>query len=121
MQKELQSLPSLVTHIVKGMQEVKGKEIVVLDLMNLNSRCTDYFVICEGDSTTQVSALADAIEAETEKGLSESALRKEGRQNAEWILLDYGNVLVHVFHKNKRQHYDVEGLWADADMIRIED
>ena len=113
--------PEIVNAIVHGIQEVKGKQIAVLDLTEINGRCCDYFVICQGDSTTQVGAIAKSVEEQTEEASLGSPWHVEGRANAEWVLLDYGNVVVHVFLKNKREHYDIEGLWADAKRTVIED
>jgi ribosome-associated protein len=100
---------------VKGMQEKKAKEIVCMDLRNVNNSVTDYFVICHGDSNTQVDAIADSVEAEIKKATGEKPWHREGFENAEWILLDYVNVVVHVFQKTQRDFYRLEALWADAE------
>lgn len=100
--------------IVSGIQEVKGKNISVLDLSKLENAICDYFVICNGDSSTQVESIARSVEKETKKILNEKPWHSEGVQNAEWILLDYVNVVVHIFHTEKRDFYNLEELWGDA-------
>ena len=99
-----------------GIQEKKGNEIVRLDLRNINSSVTDYFVICHADSTTQVKAIANSIEDEIFKALQQEPWRKEGLEYGEWILLDYINVVVHIFRTDKREFYGVEDLWGDAEI-----
>jgi ribosome-associated protein len=104
----------LVKTIVKGIQEKKGKNIIELDLRALQTRPTDVFIVCHGDSTTQVDAIYNSIEDEVKKELNEKPWHAEGQQNAEWILLDYINVVVHVFLKDRRDFYGIEDLWGDA-------
>ncbi len=104
----------LVVAIVEGIQEVKGNNIVILDLTEIPASVTDYFVICDGNSNTQVESIADKIEERTFEVLKQKAWKCEGRSTANWVILDYFNVVVHVFHKEKRELYDLEGLWADA-------
>lgn len=106
--------------IVHGMQEKKAKDIVSLDLRNISSSVSDYFVVCHADSTTQVKAIADSVEDEVYKAFGEEAWHKEGLQNAEWILLDFVSVVVHIFRTEKREHYGVEDLWGDADVVSYE-
>jgi ribosome-associated protein len=101
---------------IHGIQEKKGNDIVRLDLRNINSSVTDYFVICHADSTTQVKAIANSIEDEIFKALQQEPWRKEGLEYGEWILLDYINVVVHVFRTDKREYYGVEELWGDAEI-----
>jgi len=116
MQKEISKSTSLKLSeaIVLGMQENKAKDIVLLDLRNINNAVCDYFVICSGDSSTQISGICDAIAKFTSKKLSEKPWHVEGKQNSEWILLDYISVVAHVFYKENRESYDLEDLWADA-------
>lgn len=107
--------PALLTQLViHGMQEKKGNDIVRLDLRNINSSVSDYFVICHADSPTQMRAIADSIEVEVYKGLQQDPWRVEGYANGEWILLDYVDVVVHVFRTDKREYYGIEDLWGDA-------
>ncbi|MDB5005360.1 MAG: ribosome silencing factor RsfS [Mucilaginibacter sp.] len=101
---------------IHGIQEKKGNDIVRLDLRNLHSSVTDYFVICHADSATQVKAIANSIEEEVYKALKQDPWRKEGLEYGEWILLDYINVVIHVFRTDKREYYGVEELWGDAEI-----
>lgn len=100
--------------IIFGLQEKKGHDIVRLDLRNISSSVSDYFVICNADSSTQVRALADSVEKEVSKSLSTDPWKKEGYEHGEWILLDYIDVIVHIFKTEKRQYYGIEDLWGDA-------
>ena len=111
----------LVDSIVSGMQELKAHNIVCVDLKEIPNSVTDYFVICHGESNTQVDAIAKSIERTTSEQLQEKPFHKEGSDNSLWILLDYIHVMVHVFYKETRDHYDIEGLWADAKLTKIED
>ena len=111
----------LVDIIIDGMQEVKAHDIVCVDLQSIPNSITDYFVICHGDSTTQVESIAKSVEKETSEQLKEKPFHTEGMQNSMWVLLDYINIMVHIFYKDTRDHYDIEGLWADAKLIKIED
>jgi len=99
-----------------GIQEKKGNEIVRLDLRNINSSVSDYFVICHADSSTQVKAIANSIEEEIFKATQQEPWRKEGLEYGEWILLDYIDVVVHIFRTDKREFYGVEDLWGDAEI-----
>ncbi|WDF55286.1 ribosome silencing factor [Mucilaginibacter sp. KACC 22063] len=101
---------------IHGMQEKKGNEIVRLDLRNIFSSVSDYFVICHADSGTQVKAIADSVEDEIFKATQQNPWRKEGFENAEWIVLDYIDVVIHIFKTDKREFYGVEDLWGDAEI-----
>jgi ribosome-associated protein len=100
--------------IVEGMQENKAKDIVVLDLREVKNSVTDFFVICSGESNTQVDGINNSVNRHTRKVLKERPWRQEGKQNSEWILLDYVDVVAHIFYKDVRSFYDLEDLWADA-------
>lgn len=100
--------------IVHGMQEKKAGEIVKLDLAGIPNSITDYFIICHGNSRSQVEAIAESIQAEVKKAVGENPWHKEGYENAEWILLDYFDVVAHVFQPESRAFYQLEKLWADA-------
>ncbi len=102
--------------IIHGIQEKKGKDILSLNLQNIRSSVSDYFIICHADSSTQVKAIADSVEEEMYKALQEDPWHKEGTENAEWIILDYVSVVVHIFKTEKRNFYGVEDLWADAEI-----
>jgi ribosome-associated protein len=100
--------------IVEGMQENKAKDIVVLDLREIHNSVCDFFVICSGESSTQVDGISTSITRHTRKELKEKPWHIEGKTNSEWILLDYVSVVAHVFYKDARPFYDLEDLWADA-------
>jgi len=100
--------------IVEGMQENKAKDIVVLDLREIESAVCDFFVICTGDSSTQVDGISNSVVRFTRKALSEKPWAIEGQKNSEWILMDYVSVVAHVFYHETRSFYDLEELWSDA-------
>src|SRR5690606_31201561 len=100
--------------VVHGMQEKKGQEIVKLEMRDDSATKSDYFVICNADSTIQVMAIANRVEEEVYKALSQEPWRKEGHENGEWVLLDFVDVVVHIFKTEKRSHYRIEDLWGDA-------
>ena len=114
------SAKQLADSIVEGIQEKKGINIAILDLTKLDNTICQYFVICEGESTTQVDAIADGVEDYVRKKLGDKPSHVEGKENALWVLLDYFDVVVHVFHKDERGFYNLEGLWADAKRTDIE-
>lgn len=115
MAKGIKDLSKTISEvIIQGIQEKKGSDIVSLDLRELKCSISDYFIICHAESSTQVRALADSVQDEMWKYFQEEPFRKEGFENAEWILLDYVNVVVHIFRHEKRQFYGVEELWGDA-------
>jgi len=109
----------LCNTIVEGMQENKAKDIVVLDLRGITSAVTDFFVICSGESSTQVEGISNSVTRHTRKELEERPWHQEGKTNSEWILLDYVNVVAHIFYKDARSFYDLEDLWADAKRTNI--
>ncbi|MGZ3864816.1 MAG: ribosome silencing factor [Bacteroidia bacterium] len=111
--------PALLDAIIEGLEEKKGHNITVLDLHKIKNRSFDYFVIADADSSTHVEAIASTVEEEVKKKIGERPYHTEGWQNAEWILLDYVNIVVHVFQKPIRDFYNIEDLWADAEMQRI--
>ncbi|MEY4215944.1 MAG: ribosome silencing factor [Bacteroidota bacterium] len=118
---ELDHSEMLSKCIVEGMQENKAKDIVVLDLRGLESRVCDFFVICSGESSTQVDGITNAITRYTRKTIKEKPWHIEGQRNSEWVLLDYIDVVAHVFYKDARSFYEIEELWADAVRTDIPD
>ena len=104
----------LCNAIVEGMQENKAKDIVVLDLREISNSVCDYFVICSGESSTQVDGISSSVTRFTRKELKEKPWHIEGKTTSEWVLLDYVNVVAHIFYKDARPFYDLEDLWADA-------
>ena len=111
----------LIEHVINGIREKKGHDIVSIDLRSINSSLADLFVVCHGDSDVHVKAIAQSVVDEVEKHTGESPVYKEGFSNAEWILLDYINVVVHVFRKEQRDYYGIEEFWADAETRHIKD
>ena len=104
----------LISTILEGIEDVKGQQINILDLRNIDNTVCDYFIICEGTSNTQVNAIVNSIQKKVSKELRDKPWHVEGGDNAEWVLLDYVNVVVHVFQKHIREYYDIESLWGDA-------
>lgn len=119
MTKNKVSADQLITVIIKGIEEVKGEDIQLFDLREIDNTVTDYFIICTGNSNTQVSAISGSIQKMVSKELQDKPWHVEGEANAEWILMDYVNVVVHVFQKSVREFYDIEGLWGDATITTI--
>ena len=109
----------LVDAIVYGMEEVKANDIVVMDLRKVSNALSDFFVVCHGSSNTQVKAIADSVEKETFRIMNDEPSHTEGVNNATWILMDYVNVVVHIFSRDARDFYALEDLWADASVKRI--
>ncbi|GGZ26462.1 ribosomal silencing factor RsfS [Echinicola pacifica] len=100
--------------IVKGMEDKKASDIVVMDLREINNSVSDFFVVCSGSSDTQVEAISDSIEEHVFKSNKEKPWRSEGKNTCDWVLVDYIDVVAHVFLKDKRQFYGLEDLWGDA-------
>ncbi|GHA70691.1 ribosome silencing factor [Pontibacter akesuensis] len=105
--------------VVKGMQERKASDIVVINLKSLKNAVSDYFVIASANSDTQLDAIASSIEEEVHKAIGQNPWQTEGRTNNEWVLLDYVDVVAHVFLKDKRAFYSLEELWGDAKIEHI--
>ncbi len=120
MQKNQADADQIVSEIIKGIEEVKGHEIQILDLREIENTVCDYFVICSGTSNTQVNAIVNSVQKLVSKSLKEKPWHIEGSDNAEWVLMDYVHVVVHVFQKHIREFYDIEGLWGDAKSVSIE-
>jgi len=117
--KVITDYPELLKAIVEGLEERKAKNISVINLTNISNRSFDYFVVADADSSTHVESIAASVEDEVKKKLQERPYHTEGWQNAEWILLDYINIVVHVFQRPVREFYNLEGLWADAEIQKI--
>jgi ribosome-associated protein len=100
--------------IIKAIQEKKGEEIISLDLRKIPEAVADFFIICEAASTTQVKAIADSVEAEVKENCDELPYKHEGRQNYQWVLIDFVNVVVHVMLPENRRFYKLEDMWSDA-------
>lgn len=118
--KKIKGPTELLTDaIVEGILEVKGRNISVLNLKDIYNRVCDYFIICQADSNTQVNAIAGSVEEMVKKITGERPYRKEGFENSEWILVDYVTVVVHIFQTEVRNFYNLESLWADAEITEI--
>lgn len=115
-QPQLEQLNHL---IVEGIRDKKGKKIVQLDLRKLGDAPADFFIICEGDSNTHVKAITDSIQKKVKEELATAPTHTEGSSNSKWILMDYFNTVVHVFHPETRDFYELEHLWSDADVTEF--
>ena len=111
----------MIDSIIKGIIEKKGREVVCIDLSHIENAVCESFVICHGDSNTQVNAIAESVEKETKAQFSVRPYSVEGTGNAEWVLLDYGTTVVHIFQKPFRQRFQLEELWGDGKLVRIEE
>lgn len=107
--------------IIDGIQEKKGHGITLLDLSSIEGASTGSFIICEGNNPTQVAAIADSIRDAVSKGSGRKPYSNDGYGNSSWIVIDYGEVVVHVFLPDERRRYDLEELWSDAPISKIED
>lgn len=107
--------------VVKGMQEKKASEIVIMDLRKVKNSVADFFILCSGNSDTQVDAIADSVDEQVYKELAQNPWHQEGKENKEWLLIDYVDVVAHIFKKDKREFYALEDLWGDADIQVVED
>ena len=112
---EKNNTEQMLSSILEGILKVKGQDITILDLRSIENAVCSYFVICTGGSNIQVSAISGAVQRQT----PQKPWHVEGEQNAEWILLDYVDIVVHVFQKPIREYYDIEGLWGDAKITHI--
>lgn len=117
--KAMTEYPELLRAIVEGLEERKAKNISIINLTGISNRSFDYFVVADADSSTHVESIASSVEEEVKKKIQERPYHTEGWQNAEWILLDYVDVVVHVFQRPIREFYNLEGLWADAEIQKI--
>jgi len=111
----------LLRSVVKGIYNKNGQDVLKIDLRRLENRITDYFVICHGTSITQVDSICNSVEEAARKEAGEKPMHIEGLDNCFWVLLDYGNVVVHIFLEKYRNFYSLESLWADASIEKMED
>lgn len=116
MSNEKNNTQEILSSILEGIQKVKGQDITILDLREIENAVCSYFVICTGNSNTQVGAISGAVQRQT----PQKPWHIEGEQNAEWILLDYVDIVVHIFQRPIREYYDIEGLWGDARITQIQ-
>jgi ribosome-associated protein len=111
----------LLENIIEGILAKKGREIIDIDLTKINSTICDHFIICHAESKTQVNAIADSVEHRVMEHINIRASHREGMENAMWILLDYFDIVVHIFQKDTRDYYRLEDLWGDARISRVEE
>ncbi|HKI88997.1 MAG TPA: ribosome silencing factor [Draconibacterium sp.] len=120
MNEKTEITKKILDSILEGIQRIKGKDIILIDLNTIHHTECDYFIICHGTSSTQVDAIAHSVEETVEELTGEKVWHRDGYRNAIWILLDYGDIMVHVFQEEARNFYNLEGLWADANVTKIE-
>jgi len=118
--KKIDESNILLETIIEGMKDVKGINITILDLSKIETAVCKYFVICSGTSNTHVSSVADSVRKHTSKEIGEKPWNTEGKNTSEWVLLDYCNIVVHVFQEQTREFYRLEDLWGDAEIRTIE-
>jgi ribosome-associated protein len=121
MKKRSEEAGVLLRNVVKGIFEKKGHDVLKIDLRKLENRIADYFVICHGTSVTQVDSICDSVEDTVRRETGEKPLHVEGLENCYWVLIDYGNVIVHIFLEHYRNFYSLESLWADAEVEAMKD
>jgi|TARA_X000000950_G_scaffold48384_2_gene56206 ribosome-associated protein len=111
---------ALLSLIIEGIEEVKGEDINILDLRDIDNNVCKYFVVCSGNSNTQVRAISSSVQKVVSKSLREKPWHVEGQETSEWVLMDFVDVVVHIFQKQTRSHYDIESLWGDAKQTLVE-
>jgi ribosome-associated protein len=121
MKKRSYGTEVLLDSVAKGIFEKQGQNVLKVDLRRLETRITDYFVICHGTSGTQVDSISDSVEDKVRIETGEKPLHREGLENCFWVLIDYGSVIVHIFQEEYRNFYSLESLWADANVVKLED
>ena len=117
MAKKIDKTNILLENIVNAIQDVKGKEIISLDLRKIESSICKYFVICTGTSNTHVSAIAGSIKKSIAKETGEKPWHVEGNNKWEWVLIDYADIVVHIFQQKIREFYNIEDFWGDSRFI----
>ena len=110
----------LISKIIFGIEDVKGADVNIMDLTNSTNTVCGYFIVCTGTSNTHVAAIVSSIRKHVSKELKEKPFSVEGNENQEWVLIDYVNVVVHVFQREIREYYDIENLWGDAKITNVE-
>lgn len=121
MKKRSDGTEVLVESVIKGIFDKQGQNVLKIDLRKLENRITDYFVICHANSNTQVDSISYSVEDRVRKETGEKPLHREGLENCFWVLIDYGSVIVHVFQEEYRNFYSLESLWADANIVKLDD
>lgn len=119
MTKRNVSADELLTSILKAIDEIKADDVQIMDLREIENTVCDYFIICTGTSNTHVNAISGIVQKQVSKATQDKPWHVEGEGNSEWVLIDYVNVVVHVFQKQAREFYDIESLWGDAKITSI--
>ncbi len=119
MSTKKEQIDQLITYVIQGIEDVKGNEIEIIDLRDIENTVCDYFIVCSGNSNTQVDAIESSVRKAVSKALQDKPWHVEGQENSEWILMDYVDVVVHIFQKHIREYYDIESLWGDAKITSI--
>ena len=119
LKKQKKKSDALILEILSGIEDVKGEKINLLDLRGIDNSFCEYFIICNGTSNTHVTAIVNSINRMVSKSIKEKPYHTEGLNNSEWVLIDFVNVVVHVFQKQIREYYNIEGLWGDAKTTNI--
>ena len=117
--KDIPNTETLISKIIGGIDDVKGVKVNILDLREIQNTVCSYFIICNGTSNTHVNAIVNSVQKTVSKNLKEKPYHTEGQENSEWVLIDYIDVVVHVFQKQIRDRYNLENLWGDAQFIEI--
>ena len=120
MSKKQNNPDLLISSVISGIEDLKGHNIKILDLREIENTVCQYFIICEGTSNTHVNAIVGGVQKKVSKELKENPWHVEGTENSEWVLMDYVDIAVHVFQKQIREYYDIESLWGDAKITTIE-
>ena len=119
MSKQKSTEDALISNIISGIENVKGLDVNLLDLRDIENTVCSYFVVCTGSSNTHVNAIVSAVQKTVSRELREKPFHTEGIDNSEWVLIDYVNIVVHVFQRQIREYYNIEGLWGDAKTTKI--
>ncbi len=119
MTNKISNADDSIAAILKAIDEVKGVDVQILDLREIENTVCDYFIICTGTSNTHVNAISGLVQKQVSKLTKDKPWHVEGEGNSEWILLDYVNIVVHIFQKHIREYYDIESLWGDAKITTI--
>ena len=119
MAKKKSNADELISKIISGVEDVKGIDISLLDLRDIENTVCSYFIVCSGSSNTHVNAIVSSVQKTVSKELREKPFHTEGLENSEWVLIDYVNIVVHVFQKSTREYYSIEELWGDAKTTQI--
>ncbi|MBZ9627686.1 ribosome silencing factor [Psychroflexus sp. CAK1W] len=120
MSTKKEQIDQLITYIIQGIEDVKGNQIEIIDLRSIENTVCDYFIVCSGNSNTQVDAIESSVRKVVSKALQDKPWHVEGLENSQWVLMDYVDVVVHIFQTQIREYYDIESLWGDAKITSIE-